>query len=335
MNNIKNEVFQAAVKTLENRSITVVDVKKIAEQDFGEDVWTVEKLIPEHSITAISGAPGSFKTWLTLDIAKSVARGEPFLEMFKTIQGGVLILDKENHMKHTQKRLAELGIRDDPIHYIIKNDGFFVDNERDLSNLLVMIEKLEIKLVIFDSLVRIHTGDENDAKQISKVNSIFRKITNKGVTVLFIHHNRKENIRSQSTPNSMRGSSDILAGLDCLLQVTKISNESLSVTQSKLRQDTETEPFKINIVWSNNKQKISFHHAGKSDFTSQGLQDAKSDILVLLKDDGSKSRQELLDDLSETYKATVIDAALKELTEATAVTKEIGAKNRHSYKLKD
>jgi hypothetical protein len=64
-------------------------------------------------------------------------------------------------------------------------------------------------LMIFDSLVRFHTADENSASEMRLVMAQLRKLADAGATVVALHHRAK----SQEGSN-YRGSSDILAAVD-------------------------------------------------------------------------------------------------------------------------
>ena len=50
----------------------LLSIQEIIATDFGPLEWVIDKLIPRQSITVISGEPGSYKTWLTMEMAKSI-----------------------------------------------------------------------------------------------------------------------------------------------------------------------------------------------------------------------------------------------------------------------
>ena len=326
---------------LDYKQCKITTAGQILEKDFGPDVWTIDQLIPEQSITAISGIQGSFKTWLTLEMARCLATGEDFLGKFKTKQGNIMFVDKENNLKHIQKRMQKLGMNNisDQIFYLdLMNpyDDFFIDKDIDFEKLLYAIENLEIKTVVFDSLVRVHTGDENDARNISKVMGLFRKITNIGVNVIFIHHHRKENSQTKKNPNSMRGSSDISAAIDCLLMVDRSDDEnSLRINQAKLRQSQAIEPFSIFIQDNKETGAISFVYNGEYNPNKVAKEEAKNEISTLLneKDNVEMSRQDIIEALSEDYKPATVDEALKELV-PDVLTKRRGPSNKFYFSVK-
>ncbi len=322
-----------ALKKQENMYVVTVD--QILNRDFGPEAWMVERLIPEQSITGITGAPGTYKTWLTLELAKCITQGSDFIGKFKTNKGNVLFLDKENHLRHIKKRLNLLNIKDLPIFYFSRTEDFYIDKEKDYKSLIRVIKDLDIKVIVFDSLVRIHSGDENNSKDIAKAMNAFRKITNQGVTVIIIHHNRKEGIKIQSSTNSIRGSSDILAGLDCLLQVSKSPKENyIGISQTKLRQDEAIQPFRVEICLNKEKGSIAFTHGGDFDSSDSEVEEARENILEILNDGLIKAKPELNEILSKNYTTTIINKALKELEVLGMIIKSVGAHNSHSFSLK-
>ena len=206
-----------------------------------------------------------------------------------------------------------------------------LDKEKDYKYLVKAIESLDVKVVVFDSLVRIHSGDENSSKDIAKVMNAFRRITKMGVTVICIHHNRKEGVKMQST-SSIRGSSDILAGIDCLLQVSKPENENyIGINQGKLRQDQQIEPFKVRISLDKEKKSMSFIHDGSFDSDESEMAEAKESIVEILKNNTEKNRQELTEILSENYAITIINKTLKELEASGVILKKVSGHNKHSF----
>lgn len=317
-----------------NEKFKVLAIEEIISKDYGPELWTIDKLVPQQSITAITGAPASFKTWVTLEIAKSIALGVNFLECFPVTQGNVLVVDKENHLRHIQKRLRMLSLENHPIFYLENPEDFLVTNPEHIKTLLERVIEHDIKVVIFDSLVRMHAGDENEARHMSSVMGVFRKITNKGVTVIFIHHNRKESLSSKSSPNSVRGSSDIYAGVDCLLQITRTQNEKiLSITHAKLRQGESVEPFQIRVTTNEDTELISFDYAGSTNPHIIEME-AESDILNALRDGNERSGKELRALFAGKYKPQIVSNALENSVRVGLITKRRGAHNTYFFQLK-
>lgn len=296
-------------------------ISDIYTADFGEDEWLVENLIPFPSMTAVSGNPGNFKTWITMAIAKAIAEGKPFLEHFATRQGSVLIIDEEDHIKHIQKRLRQLNVLEElPIFYL-SQEGIKIDDSRSYDYILKIIGENNIMLVILDSLVRMHTKEENDAKQMASVMGKFSELIRKDVSVLFTHHHRKQPaFGSNSSSQSLRGSSDILAAVDCHLTVEKVKSENtLIIRQEKLRTAPAINPFKVSI--ESQPESMKFIYAGAHDSKKTKAEEAEEIIIQILEDEPHLFREEIHERLTSAGVAgkQAIDAATQNLLKKGAI----------------
>src|SRR3990167_6971859 len=92
----------------------------------------------------------------------------PFLNHFIVTQGSVLIIDKENPLSLLQERFRKLGTPEDaPIYFLQNPDYYKLQDEKHLKWTINFIKENDIKLVILDSFVHIHKGDENDSQAIA------------------------------------------------------------------------------------------------------------------------------------------------------------------------
>jgi hypothetical protein len=87
-------------------------------------------------------------------------------------------------------------------------------------------------LVIFDSLVRFHHANENDASEMSKVLGRLREIVNSGVGVLALHHHGKA---MSALELRARGSSDIVGICDVEYSLYKDREKNLVLQSVKSR----------------------------------------------------------------------------------------------------
>ena len=156
---------------------------ELARLDIPPPTWIVDKLIPDESITIISAAPAQFKTWLAFDIAIQVALGKPLFGQFETKQTNVLIVDEESGLGRVRERLQKLGTADDAPLFITSYDNFKID-EANANSLVAYCNTRAIGLVVFDSLTRIHSADENLAKDMSVVMGDLKRLAQKGIAVL-------------------------------------------------------------------------------------------------------------------------------------------------------
>jgi hypothetical protein len=297
----------------------VWSVGEIMAHDFGEQEWVVRSLIPKSGVTVLSGNPGDFKTWLTIHTAICVARGTQVFKMFEATKGGVLVIDEEDHIRLLKKRLELLGATSaDNISYISQGQ-IKLDSEESLNSIIGIVKEKNIKLVILDSLVRIHGQDENDAKSMAKVFGCIQQIVTAGASILLTHHHRKQvGFAPSNAGQSMRGSSDILASVDCHISVKKKPDEDsrLVIHQSKLRQDEALKPFEVTILKDNvdkdgKPMPSGFEYAGQFDEKKLKIEEAAEAVLSVLSNE-LRCRTDIIEMLSEEeFGKTTVEDAIK------------------------
>lgn len=309
-------------------------IGEILKHDFGEEEWLVDSLISKQGMMALSGNPGDFKTWVTIHIALCVSRNLAVFSKFKAVQGSVLIIDEEDHLRLLKKRLELLGAKEaDNIHYLSQS-GIKIDIEAVRDMILDIVNEKNIKLVIFDSLIRIHQQEENDAGGMAKVFNSFQKIVTAGASILFTHHHRKEQKGrgSNNRGQSMRGSSDILAAVDCHMTIEKKSEEEdrLILRQTKLRQGELLPPFEVNIIKSD-LGPSGFEYTGDFDEKKKKAEEI-AEAVVLFLANGMKHRTEIIEFFSEDYGRDVVERGIKIAEENEKIERvpkeEIAKENR-------
>lgn len=318
-------------------SITDTDVDKLVFKDLSELVtgevitpdWLIEGIVPRGQITFISGAPSSYKSWLLYDMAIKISSGNDFLGKFKVKKSDVLIIDEENGKNIIQQRFQKLGGVCQGIKYLsmagvgIKDFSFIIDKCKEEN----------ISTVVIDSFIRIHTKDENSSGEMSKIYQTMKEFKNNNISLLVAHHNRKQQGPFQvGGGEQMRGSSDILAFLDCQLSVVKNKKDNIiEMTQNKLRITMEQKPFKIGV--ENNEDKIVFFYLGEGDSQIK-KKEASSAIINILSSEHEANKKEIIKKVQEVLKdisVGVINETLLDLVESDKVVMRKGAGNTHLY----
>ena len=305
-------------------------LSELMAKEFKNIGWIVDKLIPANGIIAISGAPASFKTWLMLILAINTAKGEALFNKFTTSKAGILLIDEENGERLLQDRFRKLQKNFDLPIYTISFGGFkLLDNE--INNIISFCKEKNIGVVIFDSLIRIHNREENDAGEMAEVFSSLKNFNKNGITVIFTHHNRKQMAGHYNPSQDMRGSSDILASVDCHLAVNRKSKEDqIIVTQTKLRQGEEIKPFKLNIISDDDELRLEF--AGEVDEVQNKKENIKEAIKDILdKEDKpiyKKELHELLNKAGIGGGYSTFKTAIKEMVTEKEVFEKKGEKNK-------
>lgn len=206
----------------------------------------IEGLLFKNTLTILSGFTGTGKTLLAHEIEKSILDGFPVFgnPAFRVKQTGtVLLFDSETPASFLKQRLQTMGFAEDSPLYVSHFSGLRIDADCDFEIMKVIIGETHPGLIVFDSLLRFHTADENDAAEMSRVMERFRELANV-TTVLVIHHMTKSmaDIRIRS-----RGSGDIIGSCDLELALVPDGDGGL-VCQSVKTRTRPIEPFRLKIT---------------------------------------------------------------------------------------
>jgi hypothetical protein len=189
---------------------------RICQEDFEPPSWVVEGLIPENAITLLTGWRNSGKTWLALNLGKAVCEGSRFLGRHTEMML-VLYLNCDNSKKPSMERLRVLGLdgRKENFHYwpLWHKGGAPPKLDSDDSPYEEIARKCSPILIIFDSLQRFHSGDENNNKDMSALFEKFRRLTTLGATVLILHNTGRDAKLRPRGATAIDDGADVLLGL--------------------------------------------------------------------------------------------------------------------------
>jgi len=127
--------------------------------------WAVHRLIPQESITILSGKGGVGKTWLSIQLADAVSKGNPFMGL-ATKHMPVVYIDFENSLPVLVERIRKTGASEVWFwHAISEIKTPKIDsNDWELYSCLP-----QNSLLIFDTLRSAQIQDENDSRQMALV----------------------------------------------------------------------------------------------------------------------------------------------------------------------
>jgi len=195
------------------------DIPMFIDRVITEPNWIIPGLIVENHFHLLAGAPGTMKSTFALWIAK-VALALGF---------EVIYIDLENSDQLVKGRWDWLQLgRGEGLTYW--NDSLAIPIElrppAELSEDMYMPLAKPKRLLIFDSLTRFHQEDENTISAMAPVMHFFRRCTNRGATVLVLHHSGK---RHEGRDASVRGSSDFMAAPDVVHAIVKFEDQPIPV----------------------------------------------------------------------------------------------------------
>ena len=159
----------------------------------------------------LAGAPKIGKSWLALDMALSIAKGEKVLGR-ETKCGTALYLCLEDSYTRIQNRLFELTNEPtENLHFAIMSGTLGGGLENQIENF--KSNHTELKIVIIDTLQKIRSGDDasyaSDYKELSVLKELADKLR---IAILLIHHTRK--CRDNDPFNMISGTTGISGCVD-------------------------------------------------------------------------------------------------------------------------
>jgi RecA-family ATPase len=200
-----------------DQTFPVVRVGEIKNEESAQR-WLVDGLWGARSVGVIGGAPKCAKTWLGLDMALSVATGTACLGKYAVPEPGpVLVYLAEDALSAVRERIEGmarhrgLDLAGVEVH-VITVPVLRLDREPDRARLLETARRLRPRLLVLDPLVRLHGIDENHAGEVAQLLSYFRSLQRQlDLSVLLVHHTRKNAAGGAASGQGLRGSSDIHA----------------------------------------------------------------------------------------------------------------------------
>lgn len=227
--------------------------------------WLIKDIWSAGACGFIAGEPKSYKSWLGLDMALSVATGTKFLGQYAAKSGRVLYLQEEDSAELIQQRVewimegkdhhpyGEVTLGDDgnvywegdsrdPAIRFRVHKGWTASVEEHQKWLEEQITKDKIDFVLIDTLGTTAGDVDTDkaADLLPKLLNPLRKVAQRtGAAIAIVHHNRK---RSQGTGaaqaqsgQDMLGSTSLHAWVDCALYAAQVETGVVRVRrESKL-----------------------------------------------------------------------------------------------------
>ena len=213
---------------MDGQQLPVVRVGEIPNEDHPRR-WLVQDLWSDSAVGVIGGAPKCSKTWLGLDLALSVATGTACLGRYAVPQPGpVLVYLAEDALPVVRERVAgmarhrALDLAAVEIH-VITAATLQLDREPHRGRLFETARRLRPRLLLLDPLVRLHGIDENRAGEVAELLAYFRSLQRQlNLSVVLVHHTRKNAVGGVAAGQGLRGSSDIHAFGDSNLYIRRV-----------------------------------------------------------------------------------------------------------------
>src|SRR5271165_4241266 len=272
------------MSTRVNQPLPMVRVGEIASEEDAPR-WLVEGLWGAQSVGVIGGAPKCAKTWLGLDMALSVATGTACLGKYAVPEPGpVLVYLAEDALPVVRQRVAGmarhsgLDLAGVDVH-VITAPVLRLDRDPDRTRLLEAARQLRPRLLLLDPLVRLHGIDENNAGEVAALLAYFRSLQRQlGLSVVLVHHTRKNAVGGVAAGQGLRGSSDIHAFGDSNLYLRQSRGHLMLASEH--RAAAASAPVYLELVTTNAETTHLEIVAESQDGCRRGLEEQVLDLLA-------------------------------------------------------
>jgi hypothetical protein len=206
--------------------------------------WLIEGVIPAGSFTALYGPPGSFKSFIALDIAEAIATGRSWMGKEVRQTGAVLYLAGEGFggigARIKACKLHHQTEDGAPI-YIVRHQLNLRSSAEDFNALMLAVVGLveqtgmEFQLAIVDTLARAFGGgNENSSEDMGAFISAMGKVQEfLNCALMVLHHSGKD------AAKGLRGHSSLLGAVDTELELLRFDEQMKGVLTTTKQKDGE------------------------------------------------------------------------------------------------
>jgi hypothetical protein len=277
-------------------------VVRVGEIPTEEDAprWLVQQLWGASSVGVIGGAPKCSKTWLALDLALSVATGTACLGKYLVPEPGpVLVYLAEDALSVVRERVEGmarhrgLDFAGVEIH-VITAPILRLDRDPHRTRLFQTAKRLRPRLLLLDPLVRLHGIDENNASEVAGLLAYFRSLQRRlDLSVVLVHHTRKNATGGIAAGQGLRGSGDIHAFGDSNLYLRRTRQRL--VLSNEHRAAPASPPVYLELVATNAE---TTHLEVVAELHQERRRSLQEQVLAALDKDAVLTRAKLRDKLA-------------------------------------
>ena len=201
-----------------------ISAQELKDMKFPPLKFAVEGLISE-GLTLLTGKPKIGKSWMALEMAMAVARGDTALGAFECKQGLVLYCALEDNVRRLQRRMETRFSRlnEWPSSFVFTTSMKRLD-EGLLDDLAEWIEENQPKLIIIDTLACIRQSRAREAGYSSDYASLapLQELAGElGVAIVVVHHLRK--MQGEDPFDMISGTTGLTGAVDAALVIDRSS----------------------------------------------------------------------------------------------------------------
>lgn len=188
-----------------------------------------DKLLVPGSVMFLYGEYSTWKSWLAMNLAHSVADGKRWL-IWSTQPSKVLIINAELPKGEYQDRwkayLKTHAIRNRPNLMVDNDQEMALDSYQGINNYISWLRYHGIKVIIIDNLYAAMIGDLTKNTDANVLIRNMKRLSQLGIAIILVHHSRQERYDTYGKVNQrayeMFGSSFLTNWADTILETREI-----------------------------------------------------------------------------------------------------------------
>ena len=232
--------------------LSAISGAKLMDLEFMPQEFVVRGLLT-NGLSILGGAPKIGKSWLMLELALRVAKGEPMWGM-ETKQGTVLYYCLEDTLKRIQQRLYCIT-ENAPDNLLFKTATGTLATTLEEEILLYIKKHPDMSLIIIDTfqMVRGNKGDPSYGSDYDDIQKLKRISDSQNVAILLVHHLRK--MGDRDPVNKLSGTTGISGAVDCVYILDKSARLEDVATLTCTGRDIQQRELELrfdptNCVWN-------------------------------------------------------------------------------------
>ena len=229
----------------------IEDAFNFVATELPEPAQIVKGLIHQGTKVMVGGGSKSFKTWIQLDLALSVAYGIPWMG-FETDPGRVLFTNLEIQKEFFQRRILKIcearGIQQVTDRLDVWNlRGFNASYHIIIPQIIHRIKETGYRLIDLDPIYKLYgRTDENSASEVASLMNELERITvQTQAGLVFGAHYSKGNQASKEAIDRVSGSGVFTRDPDSIINFTVHEDPGSFVVEAILRNLPPIEPFVV------------------------------------------------------------------------------------------
>lgn len=218
-----------------------------------ETTWFIDGLLAVEDTGILTGDSGVGKSMLALDLTVAAIMGRPWCgRTVRSFGAKVLYIDEENPESLVLQRAHRLGLTDrtaENLRYICQQG---INLERDLDALIEDAQRFNPDLIILDTLVQLHDGEEVDNRAMTRLFSQAIKPLGREceATVMALHHvNKPREDGKGNASTRIRGGTAIKNSVDSAIEARESNGlaKHIVLDHFKSRRTIPVRPIKVTI----------------------------------------------------------------------------------------